>query len=127
MFKVDHIALNVNNISKSINFYRFLGFTKIKKEWTNENNTLQIVLLEWNDDVILELFWQDTNSWTNNCVVGIKHFSLNVENLEETRQYFIRNNIFNEEQLIVKKGRLGRDYFFIKDPDWIPIEIIEKV
>lgn len=57
-------------------------------------------------------------------VLGTKHFALGVENIEQAKEFVIKNEIANDIE--IKVGRLGKPYFFIKDPDGILVEIIEN-
>ncbi len=57
-------------------------------------------------------------------VLGTKHFALGVENIEQAKEFVIKNEIANDIE--IKVGRLGEPYFFIKDPDGILVEIIEN-
>lgn len=56
--------------------------------------------------------------------IGTKHFALCVDSIEEGKKFVIENNI--TDNVDIKTGRLGKNYFFIKDPDGILVEIIEK-
>lgn len=57
-------------------------------------------------------------------ILGTKHFALGVENIEQAKEFVIKNKIANDIE--IKVGRLGKPYFFIKDPDGILVEIIEN-
>lgn len=57
-------------------------------------------------------------------IIGTKHFALGVENIDKAKEFVIHNNIC--ESVNIKKGRLGKKYFFINDPDGILVEIIER-
>lgn len=39
---------------------------------------------------------------------------------------FVEDNQLNDSEIIINKGRLGKPYFFIKDPNGILMEIIEE-
>ena len=57
-------------------------------------------------------------------VLGTKHLALGVEDIEKAKEFVIKNNICKDVE--IRKGRLGKEYFFIKDPDGILVEIIEN-
>ena len=57
-------------------------------------------------------------------IIGTKHFALGVENIETAKEFVLSNNICKEVN--IKVGRLGKPYFFIKDPNGILVEIIEN-
>ncbi len=50
-----HLALRTNDFSKSIEFYKALGFT-IYKQWRNEQTQTDIVLMDIGDGTMLELY-----------------------------------------------------------------------
>ena len=57
-------------------------------------------------------------------VLGTKHFALGVDDIDKAKEFVIKNEICKEVD--IRKGRLGKRYFFIKDPDGILVEIIEN-
>lgn len=46
------------------------------------------------------------------------------EKIEKAKEFAIQNDIC--ENIDIKIGRLGKQYFFINDPDEILVEIIEN-
>lgn len=131
MFNINHIAISVTNIDKTIKFYKKFGF-KEYKSWKAENENIKINMLKL-DNTVLEIFCYKENIElpetaksirTDLPVIGTKHFALGVENIEKAKQFVIENNICADVE--VKVGRLGKPYFFISDPDGILVEIIEN-
>ena len=131
MFNINHVAISVTNAEKSIEFYKKLGFEEFKS-WKAEDESIKINMLKLNNTV-LEMFCykEYTNlpetaksTATDLPVLGTKHFALGVENIEQAKEFVIKNEIANDIE--IKVGRLGKPYFFIKDPDRILIEIIEN-
>jgi glyoxylase I family protein len=57
-------------------------------------------------------------------VIGTKHFALGVNDIEEAKEFVLKNKIANNIE--IKNGKLGKPYFFIKDPDGMLVEIIEN-
>lgn len=132
MFVLNHYAISVSNIDKSIDFYKLLGFSVTKKQ-VNESNKACIVHMN-NSGFTLELFcYSDCTPIpdfskkieTDLHVAGSKHIGLSSENLDQSAKYLIENNIISEYPEIME-GKLGKRYFFISDPDGILIEIIEN-
>lgn len=130
MFHVDHTALSVSDMEKSITFYQKLGF-EFYQNWEAEDDSLRIVMLK-KDGTFLELFcYADSTKLPESArsvatdlrVRGTKHFALHTKNLEEAIDYLQKENLL-EEAPEIKTGRLGRNYFFISDPDGIQVEII---
>ena len=56
--------------------------------------------------------------------VGLRHLAFEVNNIQETRNYFTSQNINAEE--IRMDVHTHKNYFFIADPDDLPIEFYEK-
>ena len=131
MFSLDHIALSVVNIEKSISFYKIFGFNKFN-EWSSDDGSLRMVMLKNGDEVYIELV-HCTNSKqlpdasknldSDMFQVGVKHIALRVESVVETIDFLEHNGIFNYSNVLM--GKLGRKYFYINDPDGIVLEFID--
>lgn len=130
MFSIHHTALSVSDIKKSVHFYKQFGFRQIF-DFISPDNTFQIIHLKINE-FILELFCFSDNielpetakSLKSDLkVIWTKHFALNVDNLQEAYDFCksINTEIFTE----ITIWKTGIKYFFIKDPDWILVEIVE--
>lgn len=131
MFNVVHVAISVSNIGRSIDFYKRFGFKEFKS-WDAEDESIKIRMLKLND-FILEIFCyknyielpETANSTATDLpVLGTKHFALGVSNIEKAKRWVLENKIADE--VTINVGRLGKPYFFIKDPDGIIVEIIEN-
>lgn len=126
-----HVALSIRNLEKSQAFYEALGFVMIHK-WEADDQSLTIVHLKLRD-VVLELFAYTSNrseaslelTVANNLEqVGIKHIGLNVTDLKATFAEMKRTGYelgANE----INHGRTKIDYFFIKDPDGMWVEVVQ--
>ena len=130
MFNFNHVTISVDNLENTLNFYKKFDFI-IHKEYHDEN--IDIVMLKLNN-MILEIFHYTENSklpeHSKNLnidlkTIGNKHFGLGVKNIEMAKK-FIEKNKLNDNEIIINKGRLGKPYFFIKDPNGILMEIIEE-
>jgi glyoxylase I family protein len=125
-----HVAISVANIDKSVAFYSQLGFQTVF-EWAADDNSLKIVQMKL-DTSILELFCyashfvspQSTLSLdTDLPVLGVKHFGLRTPSIKD--MYSRLTNIGYSPITEIRKGRTGINYFFIKDPDGMHIEIVQ--
>lgn len=131
MYSFHHSAISVSNAEKSLNFYMLFGFKKVA-EWRAPDNLFTITNLR-NDDVLLELFCysspqtppQHSLSLENDLpTLGIKHFGLKVDSIDksisdlEDKGIEVLHKDINED-------RSGINYFFVKDPDGILVEVVE--
>lgn len=130
MFSFNHVTLSVKDLQKTINFYGKFGF-KIKKEYHSEE--VDIVLLS-NQNMVLELFFykdaqplpeHSKNLGTDLRTIGNKHFGLGVKDIYVAKKFVEDENLCDGE-IKITQGRLGKPYFFIKDPNDILLEIIEE-
>ena len=131
MFTVNHVAISVSDIDKSVAFYKQFGF-KDFKSWTAEDESIKIRMLKL-DNMVLEIFCYKQHeilpktaesTATDLPIIGTKHLALGVENIQEAKKFILENKIL--EHVEINKGRLGKEYFFMKDPDGILVEIIEN-
>lgn len=126
-----HIALSVRNLSMSQAFYEQLGFKQVHR-WDADDNSLIIVHLKLGG-VVLELFAYASNFATrplqlevaNNLTqIGVKHFGLEVANVRKCLED-MRATGYETSKPEITKGRTDVDYFFIKDPDGMWVEIVQ--
>lgn len=130
MFNINHVTLSVANLDKTLTFYQKFGF-KINKEYHDQD--VDIVILSLNN-VSIELFhYVNHNDLPEHSkdltldlkTVGNKHFALGVKDINHAK-LFVEENGLSSTPIEIKFGRLKKNYFFIKDPDGILLEIIEE-
>ncbi len=130
MFNFNHVTISVDNLEETLNFYKIFGFDK-HKEYHDEN--VDIVMLKLGD-MILEIFhYIENNKLPEHSkdlgidlkTIGNKHFGIGVKDINEAKK-FVGENKLTDSEITITKGRLGRPYFFIKDPNGILMEIIEE-
>ena len=131
MFNINHVAISVTDIERSIEFYKKFGFKEFKS-WKAEDESIKINMLKLNNTV-LEIFCYKEytelpetakTTATDLPILGTKHFALGVDSIEKAKEFVMQNNIC--KTVDTKTGRLGKQYFFINDPDGILVEIIEN-
>ncbi len=130
-YSFHHVAISVRDLDASHTFYEKLGFKQVHR-WDADDDSLIIVHLKLSS-VVLELF-----AYTNNKQaaplelevandlesIGVKHIGVHVKDVHAK---------FNEMKQAgyefgnpeVKAGRTSIDYFFIKDPDGMWVEIVQ--
>ena len=131
MFNINHVAITVTDIERSIEFYKKFGFQEFKS-WKAEDDSIKINMLRLYNTV-LEIFCYKEykelpetakTTATDLPILGTKHFALGVDSIEKAKEFVMQNNIC--KTIDIKTGRLGKQYFFINDPDGILVEIIEN-
>lgn len=78
----------------------------------------------WNYTNFKEIPKTSLDLYNDLPINGVKHFALGVNDLQKAKDFMIKNNI--TMPVDIRAGKLGKSYFFIKDPDGILIEIIEN-
>lgn len=132
MFGIDHYAISVSDSEKSRKFYEKLGFCTVK-DYQADDGSVRILQME-KDGFLLEMFCYPDSDPTPDFVEtlntdlhvnGAKHMALAVEDPKRAAEYLLKEGLIGEMP-VINEGRLGRPYFFIKDPDGIFVEIITR-
>ncbi|MDP2629792.1 MAG: VOC family protein [Candidatus Uhrbacteria bacterium] len=125
--KIHHIALTVNNLEESIEFYQnFFGFDRTQ-EFGREDMGARAVFLEL-DGMRLELWQfdsmkQNADELGDIYIRGIRHIAFEVDDIEE-RILFLQAHGLNPTK--VKLGSSGHFYTFITDPNGIALELYQR-
>ena len=124
--KVHHIAISVKNLEKSAAFYKSnFGFEEMnrftKTGWDGSAVVLKL------DDLQLEIFSfksyiEKIDGLSDLKVIGLKHIGIHVANVNEKYMELKNKQIDIDEPV---KGVTVAWFCFLRDPDGIPIEIIE--
>ena len=129
MFNLQHVIISISNVDRSTEFYKKFGFEDFKYY---QDDNIEIKTLKKDSMVIEMLCNKEYNELPNYCkdldthlkTLGTKYFGFCVENINEAKEYVLYNGLATNVE--IHKGRLGKDYFIITDPDGILVEIIER-
>jgi glyoxylase I family protein len=123
--KIHHIAIICSDYSKSKKFYTELLGLKIIQEIYREERQSYKLDLALNGIYVLELFSfpNPPKRASRPEATGLRHLAFEVNNVENTRDLLVNNNISSET--IRTDEYTGRRFFFISDPDDLPIEFYE--
>lgn len=124
--KIHHIAIICSDYEKSKHFYtQILGLEILQEVYREERQSYKLDLA-LNGNYVVELF-----SFTNPHkrvsrpeAAGLRHLAFEVDNIDETRDYIRSNNI--EVETIRVDEYSHKRFFFISDPDDLPIEFYES-
>ncbi len=129
--KLGHVAISVSSLKRSIAFYsKHFGLQCVERYHIKAAG-LTIALLK-RGEICLELFEfkkqrglpayrRDLD--TDLRTIGVKHFSLEISNIEKFHKQLKQCRVpFATEMRVFGNGRR---YFFVRDPDGILIEIME--
>lgn len=124
--KIHHLAISVKNSEKSIRFYKDnFGFKEIKR-FTKPGWDGGAVVLKLSD-LELEVFEFRSNiekmdDLSNLKVIGLKHIGIQVADVNKEYGELKRKGVDIDTPV---KGTTVNWFCFLRDPDGIPIEIIE--
>lgn len=124
--KVHHIAIIVADYDKSKYFYtQILGLTSIQEIYREERESYKLDLA-LHGVFILELFSfpNAPKRVSSPEACGLRHLAFEVNDIQATRDYFIAQN--QEAEAIRIDLFTQKKFFFIADPDGLPIEFYEK-
>ena len=124
--RLHHIALICSNYPVSLKFYTdVLGFTLYSEIFRKDRESYKADLT-LNGDYLLELFSFPTPPERPSFpeAVGLRHMAFEVDDVEETRSSLIKLGIVCEEIRIDPITMMK--FFFIADPDGLPIEFYQS-
>ncbi|WP_369753450.1 VOC family protein [Flavobacterium sp. WC2409] len=123
--KIHHIAIICSDYQKSKDFYTEILGLKIIQEIYREERESYKLDLSLNGNFVVELFSfpnpPQRPSTPESC--GLRHLAFEVNDIEKTRAFLITNNISSEE--IRVDAYTQKRFFFIADPDGLPLEFYE--
>ncbi|NWF38584.1 hypothetical protein F3F96_05510 [Mariprofundus sp. NF] len=154
MFSFHHVSLSVQNLESSIEFYATFGFEPVY-DWQAEDKKVAIVHLTQGihahrptgdlqsskrqsgpfvkqEEVLLELFcFEDATEAPESSKelatdlprIGIKHFGIRVTDIHGALTHLRQLGLADDVEVV--EGKTGIQYFFIKDPSGILVEIVQ--
>jgi catechol 2,3-dioxygenase-like lactoylglutathione lyase family enzyme len=129
-YRAHHTAFTVADPDASKAFYGYFGF-RLVAEWSKHDKSLTISHLRQDQGYVLEFFHYAANAdaeppaftvGNNLPEIGVKHLGFAVEDLAATRQEIIAAGI--GEVTEIARGRTLVDYFFVRDPDGMYVEVV---
>lgn len=123
--KIHHIAIICSDYQVSKRFYtEILGLNIIREIYRDERQSYKLDLAI-GDDYVIELFSfpnpPKRPSRPESC--GLRHLAFSVENVEQKRAELLQKGIDCEE--IRLDEFTDKKFFFIADPDDLPLEFYE--
>ncbi|WP_281755264.1 SMU1112c/YaeR family gloxylase I-like metalloprotein [Neptunitalea chrysea] len=123
---IHHIAIICSDYTTSKDFYtNILGLKIIQEVYRTERDSYKLDL-SLNGVYVIELFSfpNPPKRASRPEAQGLRHLAFEVEDIEETHGYLQDKKIFTEAIRIDEFT--GKNFFFIEDPDKLPIEFYEK-
>ncbi|MFV8377878.1 VOC family protein [uncultured Flavobacterium sp.] len=124
--KIHHIAIICSDYQKSKTFYtNILGLTIIQEIYREERQSYKLDLA-LNGNYIIEIFsFQNPPQRPSKPeAAGLRHLAFEVNDILLTRDFLVNKNIRSEEIRVDEHTK--KRFFFIADPDDLPIEFYEK-
>lgn len=124
--KIHHIAIICSDYQKSKTFYTtILGLTVIQEIYREEIQSYKLDLA-LNGDYVIELFSfpNPPKRPSGPEAAGLRHLAFEVNDIQKTRDYLVNENIAAEVIRIDEFTQ--KSFFFIADPDNLPVEFYEK-
>ena len=120
--KIHHIAIICSDYEKSKHFYtQLLGLEILQEVYRSERQSYKLDLAV-NGIYAVELFsFPDPPKRVSQPeAAGLRHLAFEVNDIEKTRAFLLSNGI--EAETIRIDEYTDKSFFFIADPDGLPIE-----
>ena len=124
--KIHHIAIICSDYQESKTFYTsVIGLTIIQEIYRQERQSYKLDLA-LNGEYVIELFSfpNPTKRPSTPEAAGMRHLAFEVNDIQKTRDYLVNKNITAEAIRVDEYTK--KRFFFIADPDNLPIEFYEK-
>lgn len=123
--KIHHIAIIVSDYEKSKHFYtEILGLNIIREIYREERESFKLDL-SLNGTFVIELFSfpNPPKRVSSPEACGLRHLAFEVNDIKQTHIFLTSNEIVCET--IRTDIHTDKRYFFIADPDGLPVEFYE--
>ena len=123
--KIHHIAIIVSDYEKSKHFYtEILGLNIIREIYREERESYKLDL-SLNGNFVIELFSfpYPPKRVSSPEACGLRHLAFEVNDIKQTHIFLTSNEIVCET--IRTDIHTDKRYFFIADPDGLPVEFYE--
>lgn len=123
--KIHHIAIIVSDYEKSKHFYtEILGLNIIREIYREERESFKLDL-SLNGTFVIELFSfpNPPKRVSSPEACGLRHLAFEVNDIRQTHIFLTSNEIVCET--IRTDIHTDKRYFFIADPDGLPVEFYE--
>lgn len=123
--KIHHIAIIVSDYEKSKHFYtEILGLNIIREIYREERESHKLDL-SLNGNFVIELFSfpNPPKRVSSPEACGLRHLAFEVNDIRQTHIFLTSNEIVCET--IRTDIHTDKHYFFIADPDGLPVEFYE--
>lgn len=124
--KIHHIALICSDYQKSKQFYtEFLGLQILQEVYREDRQSYKLDLT-LNGVYVLELFSfpNPPQRLSRPEAAGLRHLAFEVNDIKKTHRRCLLEGVSAEE--IRVDEYTNKSFFFISDPDGLPIEFYEK-
>jgi len=123
---IHHIALICSDYEKSKHFYTAILGLEIMQEVYREERQSYKLDLALNGQYVIELFSfpNPPQRLSRPEATGLRHLAFGVENVNQTRDNLLSQQLICEEIRIDEHTQ--KRFFFIEDPDGLPIEFYEN-
>lgn len=123
---IHHVAIICRDLNQSLSFYvDLLGFTVERTIYREERDSYKVDL-QLNGTYLLELFTFPNAPARPSYpeAQGLRHLAFATDDLEAVQAHFKENNYPTESIRI--DDFTGKKFFFVEDPDNLPIEFYES-
>lgn len=124
--KIHHIAIICSDYGKSKHFYtRILGLEVLQEIYREERQSYKLDLA-LNGTYVVELFSfpNPPERVSRPEASGLRHLAFETDDIEACRSFLVSQNIASEAIRIDEYT--GKRFFFISDPDDLPVEFYES-